>query len=77
MRRAPLQAHEIAGRDVVRVDDLAAILDVTPAYVRKCIACGTLRAVKVGNKHRIPADEAIRYLVSLGVRVTHAMRATA
>lgn len=77
MTRPPLRAHEIASRETVRVDDLAAILDVSPNYIRKCIRCGTLPALKVGNKHRIRADDALSFLSSLGIDATVATSATA
>lgn len=77
MARQPMRfAHEVLAVECVRVDDIAAILDVTPAYVRKCIACQTLPAVKVGRSLRIRSTEALRFLASFGIRATGATGAT-
>ncbi len=75
MARPPLRfAHEVLAFELVRPTDLASILDVSTAYVYKCIRCGSLRTTKIGSEHRIPQAEAVRYLESLGLCLTQHAR---
>ena len=49
-----------------RVEDLARACAVSPSFVRKCIAAGTLHVHRLGRVVRIAAPEARRFAADLG-----------
>jgi excisionase family DNA binding protein len=54
-------------RSLLRVHEFAAILDVTPAAVRRWLLERKIASTRIGRLVRIPRDEAIR-LIETGFR---------
>ena len=54
-------------KSLLRVDEFAAILDVTPAAVRRWLIERKIASTRIGRLVRIPRDEAIR-LIETGFR---------
>lgn len=69
-RRPPLRyVEQVLAYAFIQVQDVASILDVSEALVRKFIALDRLKVVKVGRAIRIPQDEALRFFATLGVHI--------
>jgi excisionase family DNA binding protein len=49
---------------LLRVDEFAAVLNVTPAAVRRWLLERKIASTKIGRLIRIPKDEAIRLIES-------------
>lgn len=56
------QTVPVTRAKLYRVDDVAEMLDVTPDTVRRWIANGQLRGVRVGGQWRVPASAVDKFL---------------
>jgi hypothetical protein len=67
-RRPALRfASQLLDYELVQIQDLASILDVSLAQIRKFIALERLRVTRVGRSIKIHQTEALRFLATFGV----------
>jgi excisionase family DNA binding protein len=60
-------ASQVLEYELVRVRDIASILDVSDGTVRKFIDMGLLRTTRVGRLLRITQFEALRFLATFNI----------
>lgn len=77
-RRPSLRfASQLLDYELVQIRDLASILDVSPALIRKFIALDRLHVTRVERSIRIHQVEALRFLATFDVypeRMPHMQR---
>lgn len=60
-------ASQVLEYEAIQVQDLASILDVSPALIRKFIRVGSVRVTHIGRSIRVPQVEALRFLATFDV----------